>query len=75
MRTMRGLITQVERHQGRIGRVWRRISQPAAPLLLKRRASAQRSLMRCAPGMTGKTRMGEVTHRNTSLLHRKRGAQ
>jgi hypothetical protein len=51
MRTMRGLITQVRRHQGRIGRVWRKISQPAAPMLLQRGASSQLYLTRCAPGM------------------------
>ena len=54
MRTMRGLITQVRRHEGRIGRVWRRISRPADPLVLKRGASSQLYLTRCTPGMTGK---------------------
>jgi hypothetical protein len=54
MRTMRGLITQVRRHEGRIGRVWQSISQPAAQMLLKRGASSQLYLTRCAPGMTGK---------------------
>ncbi len=54
MRTIRGLITQVRRHEGRIGRVWQSISQPAAQMLLKRGASSQLYLTRCAPGMTGK---------------------
>lgn len=71
MRTMRGLIRQVRRHEGRIGRVWRRISQPAAQMLLKRGASSQLYLRRCAPLM--KARMGEVNQSNTSL-HRKGGA-
>jgi hypothetical protein len=53
MRTMRGLITQVKRHEGRIGRVWQSISHPAQ-IVLKRGASSQLYLPRCAPRMTGK---------------------
>jgi len=54
MRTMRGIITQVRRHEGRIGRVWRRISQSADPMLRKRGASSHLYLTRCALGATGK---------------------
>lgn len=54
MRAMRGLITQVRHHEGRIGRVWRRISQSADSMLLKRGASSQLYLTRCAPRTTGK---------------------
>jgi len=71
MRTMRGLVRQAGRHEGRIGRVWRRISQAAAPMLPKRGVSSQLYLTRCAPGMTDK--MGKRNHSNTSL-HRKGGA-
>lgn len=54
MKTIRGLITQVRRREGRIGRVWRRISQSTAPMFMKLGASAERDLMHCATAKTGK---------------------
>jgi len=71
MRAMRGLITQVRRREGRIGRVWRRISQSADSMLLKCGAASQLSLTQGATGTTGKK--GECNHNNTSL-HKKGGA-
>ncbi len=54
MRTMRGLITQVRRREGRIGRVWRRISRSTPLMLMQFGASSERDLTHGATARTGK---------------------
>lgn len=55
MRTIRGFITPVRRREGRIGRIWRRVSRSTVPILTKREAASELNLAHGAASTTGQS--------------------
>lgn len=53
MRTIRGFITPVRRREGRIGRIWRRVSRSTVPMLTKLGALSELDFAHGATSTTG----------------------
>lgn len=74
MRTIRGVITQLRRREGRIGRVWRRIARSRAPLLTKERLGHRLKRTSRAVPHQRQARRGEVKSRSYLVTQGKGGA-